>query len=92
MNNVRPANLRLGGEEWQPRFIARLDAKKCVSCGLCLNTCPGGVFLRTVKGSIEAKKRRRCIGCAVCEKICPEKAITCATLDELQRMGLLIAG
>lgn len=85
-------NYRLGGDEWQPRFIARLDPKKCVSCGLCLNTCPGGVFLRTVKGTVEPRNRRRCLGCAVCEKICPEKAISCATYAELKDHGLLPAG
>jgi len=91
MNEERLINYRLGGEEWQPRFLASFDGKKCVSCGLCMNTCPGSVFIRTVKGMIEPRNRRRCIGCAVCERICPEKAIKCATFTELADQGLLPA-
>ncbi|GAB4268814.1 MAG: hypothetical protein Kow0029_04400 [Candidatus Rifleibacteriota bacterium] len=82
-------NYTLGGKPWQPRFIAGLDQKICTQCSFCLKICPGSVFKRTVKGTIEPRGYKNCIGCGVCEKMCKESAIKCATYQEIKDNGLL---
>lgn len=84
MNSSRRVNLTLGGREWQPRFIYRLDQQKCSQCCMCIKVCPSGVFRRTVKGTVEPSNRNACIGCGVCERMCSDKAITCQSLSEEQ--------
>ena len=70
--------------------IARIDAERCMSCGLCVSTCPKHIISlipqqtepvvmcsNTQKG-VAAKKacKNACIGCKKCEKTCPNGAIT----------------
>jgi NAD-dependent dihydropyrimidine dehydrogenase PreA subunit len=52
----------------------RLDEKKCIGCGTCLEVCPHGVF------SVEDQKaqilhKRYCMECGACQKNCPVEAI-----------------
>jgi Pyruvate/2-oxoacid:ferredoxin oxidoreductase delta subunit len=82
-------NLTLGGQKWTPIFIAGIDPKLCMSCYTCFAACPANVFVKTVKGTVEALHRERCIGCGVCCRICPEKAITCLNYAELEVKGLI---
>lgn len=55
--------------------------KNCVSCGLCLQTCPSGVldFAELSDHKVHAVAHLRepanCIGCAFCADICPVGAI-----------------
>ncbi|MBR4881623.1 MAG: RnfABCDGE type electron transport complex subunit B, partial [Clostridia bacterium] len=70
--------------------IARVEASRCISCGLCVETCPKHIISlipkqtqpvvmcsNTQKG-VNAKKacKNACIGCKKCEKTCPTGAIT----------------
>ena len=52
----------------------KLDADKCIGCGMCTDVCPHGVF------EIDEKKARiadrdLCMECGACEKNCPSEAI-----------------
>jgi len=82
MSRSAQVNYTLGGFEWVPRFISSLDQKLCIQCCLCVKICPGQVFRRTVKGTVEKANARNCIGCTVCEKNCPRNAIICRPLEE----------
>ncbi len=63
----------------RPRRPLRVDAKRCVGCGLCLGVgCPA-ISDVTPAG---AKKKRveiaaeLCAGCSLCAQVCPADAIT----------------
>jgi len=51
----------------------KVDSKKCVGCGGCINICPAGAIkLVNLKAVIDPKK---CIKCQACKSICPANAI-----------------
>lgn len=85
MTNQKFINYRLGGETWEPRFITPIDQKKCSQCCSCISTCTASVFMKTVKGTVEARRMSNCIGCGSCERVCREKAIKCLSIDKHPR-------
>lgn len=36
--------LTLGGGEWLPKFVSKLDPKRCIGCGRCFRVCPRDVL------------------------------------------------
>lgn len=52
-----------------------IDAKKCVSCGLCISACPVNMFARIGTTIQMVRKPKHCILCAECYHRCPAKAI-----------------
>lgn len=69
-----------------PRFrggTLKLIPKKCISCGLCMNSCPNG-SIKLVSVKDENNKRMLssyvhnaglCLFCNLCIEACPTKAI-----------------
>jgi len=57
---------------------ARIDAKKCTGCGLCLPHCRFNALYEDKEGKavVEALS---CEGCGLCYHICPEKVIEMET-------------
>jgi ferredoxin len=45
--------------------------RRCVSCLLCVRSCPTGAFVNNEPRTIDSP---RCILCGACIKLCPEKA------------------
>ena len=55
-----------------------IDADKCVSCGICVQSCPvpgKAVDFRKGKGKLPVYDYRKCIRCFCCQEMCPKKAI-----------------
>ena len=52
----------------------RLDEKKCVGCGVCLNVCPHAV-LRLTNGKVGIANRDACMECGACSRNCPAEAL-----------------
>ncbi len=53
----------------------KLDKRKCVGCGMCLNVCPRAVLSLT-NGTADIVNRDACIECGACSKNCPVTAIS----------------
>lgn len=53
----------------------KLDAGKCVGCGMCLTVCPHGVF-ELDGGKARIIDRNRCMECGACAKNCAAGAIS----------------
>lgn len=78
--------------------VARIDRRKCISCGACVKACPKHIIEMIPKGArvavacsscdpgAVARKncKNACIGCKKCEKTCPHGAIT--VIDNLARI------
>lgn len=53
----------------------RLDAEKCVGCGMCVNVCPHQVF-EIHEGKAEIADLDGCMECGACLKNCAFSAIS----------------
>ena len=70
-----------------PTAIAlRLDEKRCMGCGLCVEVCPHGVFtLRSSAGALRTRIRaeivnaKACMECGACKMNCPVGAVEVST-------------
>lgn len=53
-----------------------IDEKACVSCSLCVDTCPTKVFsFNSATDLPEVTHPEECFGCLSCSEICPSDAI-----------------
>lgn len=71
--------------EWMIRFISQrpyIIKKKCVRCGICVNSCPvegKAISLDRSEGTVPKYDYDKCIRCYCCQEMCPEKAIKVKT-------------
>lgn len=63
-------------------FKARVDAEKCIGCGVCFAECAYEGALVPEEGDREGKRITRakvnpglCVGCGACVPVCPTRAI-----------------
>lgn len=60
--------------------IIRVDAVKCIGCGLCKGDCPeNNIEIREKKAIIKAQN---CIKCGHCAAICPKAAVSITGFEE----------
>jgi len=52
----------------------KVDEKKCIGCGSCVEVCPQSVF-KMVNGKAKVVNEKACVGCRACEASCPVDAI-----------------
>jgi len=53
----------------------KLDAEKCMGCGVCLLVCPHSV-LKPANGRVKIRDRDACMECGACSQNCPVKAVS----------------
>lgn len=55
----------------------KIDKKLCVSCGICVKSCPveGGALSFKKDGKPPVYDYSKCISCYCCQEMCPKKAI-----------------
>ena len=56
----------------------RIDASKCVKCGVCVKSCPvegKAIHFSNGKQNPPVYNYRKCIRCFCCQEMCPHKAI-----------------
>jgi len=64
------------GVEWiegTGEFI-KIDVKKCIGCGNCVNVCLAGCY-EIANKKAKIKSLEKCMECASCWYVCPEEAI-----------------
>ncbi len=72
MDRIPPALLNTAR-----RFVSnrpRIDAGKCVKCGICARDCPPKA-MKFTKGSPPVIDQGKCIRCYCCQELCPEGAV-----------------
>ena len=68
--------------------VARVDAKKCAACLICVRACPFDVPFINADGYSEIDPAK-CHGCGVCAAECPAKAIQLMQFEDDQIMAKL---
>ncbi|AJA49585.1 ferredoxin [Clostridium pasteurianum DSM 525 = ATCC 6013] len=53
----------------------KIDSNKCVSCGRCLDVCPGSLIYKDEMNKAYIKYEKDCWGCTACLKECKVAAI-----------------
>jgi ferredoxin len=53
---------------------AKVDRKKCLSCGGCISVCPQDAI--TMEGMKAFVIDEKCISCAICIRTCPIGAVS----------------
>ena len=54
--------------------MASVDKKRCVACGVCVNTCPL-TAAKVYHGCYAVVEETVCVGCGKCAKSCPAGCI-----------------
>lgn len=70
------------------RFVAKVDRKKCTSCGSCQNVCPTEAIVLPRKRAKAKVFSGKCVGCPNCSGVCPVDAITMVPRDEPMILGV----
>lgn len=52
----------------------RINKEKCVSCGRCIDACPGNL-LELAEGKADIRIPEDCWGCTSCMKYCSQSAL-----------------
>lgn len=53
---------------------ARIEAKKCIGCGICVEVCPNEA-LEIIDGCSVLVRRDDCESCGICAELCEQQAI-----------------
>lgn len=61
-------------------FLYRVDADKCIDCGLCVRRCPTHNIYRDPKGRL--RFHHHCLMCMRCSLYCPQDAIHIGFLED----------
>jgi len=76
---------------WLPvdPVVARIDAERCVSCGLCAANCPTGAIFERRAGLPRFVNTSLCRGCGACASACPSHAASLAHNLDVQILAEL---
>lgn len=56
--------------------VPEIDAERCNLCGICVDTCPGGVLLSGDQAPPRPEHAQLCIACGHCVAVCPQGAVS----------------
>ena len=57
------------------RGHVRMEIGDCISCGLCMRSCPSGAIVVDRKAGIWTIDRFDCVQCGSCVTACPKKCL-----------------
>jgi len=75
-------------------LVSKVDAEKCIGCGLCAEVCGfGAIVLEAVEGKGKRAKNvpASCKGCGLCAASCPQKAISMLHYKDEQIIAAICA-
>ncbi|MFH1032660.1 MAG: 4Fe-4S binding protein [Chloroflexota bacterium] len=56
-------------------FVARINTKKCTTCGACMKQCQFGAIHTSIWEDITNIDPTQCFGCGICRAVCKNDAI-----------------
>ncbi|MCD6238664.1 MAG: ferredoxin [Thermotoga sp.] len=63
-------------------YDIRVNESWCKACGICVDVCPGDVFVLAEGEKADPAKKENCTGCMQCVNLCPELAIEVVEKEE----------
>lgn len=62
--------------------LAKINSKKCVKCGYCIDVCPRGLLRMAKEGPSQAAEKAEllCMRCGHCVSVCPKGAFSLETM------------
>ncbi|HBQ29460.1 MAG TPA: 4Fe-4S ferredoxin [Desulfotomaculum sp.] len=66
----------------KPVYVTKINKELCKRCGICVQFCPQGVFIRDEEGYPVVKEQEKCTGCLSCFYYCPDFAVEVKKHDE----------
>ncbi len=68
----------------------KIDKERCVSCGQCIEVCPGNLIKRDPDGKSVIRRPEDCWGCTSCLKACAFHAIAFYLAEDIGGTGAVL--
>jgi heterodisulfide reductase subunit A-like polyferredoxin len=87
----RAANVLSREQIQSGRVISEVNARRCSSCGLCVDACPFNARWLDVGNMVAVVEETLCQGCGTCVAVCPNSAAKLRGMKDKQVFSMIDA-